>query len=62
MNHMMMAEASKKLRAKKTQREWEKAVAEDATVFQYDEVYDGMEKDKVGGRALPCAPRSGSSG
>jgi hypothetical protein len=32
---------------RKVQAEWETAVREDATVFQYDEVYDDMEQAKT---------------
>jgi len=39
-------ESSKKIMTKQTQIEMEKAITEDSTVYQYDEVYDQMEEKK----------------
>mmetsp|Transcript_31327 Transcript_31327/g.94119 ORF Transcript_31327/g.94119 Transcript_31327/m.94119 type:complete len:392 (-) Transcript_31327:313-1488(-) len=46
-NYMMLQEAAKNKADKRTQATWQAAVAEDATVFQYDEVYDQMEQTKT---------------
>eukprot|EP00041_Stephanoeca_diplocostata_P008554 m.126636 g.126636 ORF g.126636 m.126636 type:complete len:363 (+) comp17381_c0_seq8:106-1194(+) len=45
-NYMMLQEAKKNKSNKKTQQGWMKAMEEDATVFQYDEVYDEIDQKK----------------
>lgn len=45
-NYMMMKEAEKNKTNAKHKEKWAKAMKEDATVFQYDEVYDDMAENK----------------
>lgn len=44
---MMMKEAEKNKKAKKTKAAWQKTLEDDATAFQYDEIYDKMEEKKA---------------
>eukprot|EP00729_Bicosta_minor_P000243 gene243-13446_t len=46
-NYMMMKEAEKNKKAKKTKAAWQKTLEDDATAFQYDEIYDKMEEKKA---------------
>jgi len=46
-NYQMGKEAAKNKGAAKTQQAWRKAVEEDATVYQYDEIYDDMQTTRL---------------
>eukprot|EP00039_Didymoeca_costata_P018255 m.332763 g.332763 ORF g.332763 m.332763 type:complete len:308 (+) comp17003_c0_seq1:130-1053(+) len=47
-NHAMLREAQSNKGRKRTQDQWQKAVDEDETVFQYDEVYDQISSNRMG--------------